>query len=75
MKRKTVLTLVALIALFAALIYLAVLLLWQFGILPQEQTEDALFVKGYLFLPLPLVGLLAGIFLQVYSVRRAKKKR
>ncbi len=75
MKRKTVLTLVALIALFAALIYLAVLLLWQFGILPQEQTEDVLFVKGYLFLPLPLVGLLAGVLLQVYSVRRAKKKR
>ena len=75
MKRKTVLTIVALIALFTALIYLAVLALAQFGILPQEQTEDSLFVKGYLFLPLPLIGLLAGILLQVYSVRSAKKKR
>ena len=75
MKRKTVLTVVALIALFVALIYLVVLALAQFDILPQEATEDSLFVKGYLFLPLPLVGFLAGILLQVYSVRSAKKKR
>ena len=75
MKRKTVLTVVALIALFVALIYLVVLALAQFNILLQETTEDSLFVKGYLFLPLPLVGFLAGILLQVYSVRSAKKKR
>ena len=75
MKRKTVLTVVALAALFVALIYLAVLALAGFGILPQEQTEDTLFVKGYLFLPLPLVGLLAGVLLQAYSVRSAKKKK
>ena len=75
MKRKTVLTIVALAALLVALIYLAVLALYQFGILPQEQTEEKLFVTGYLFLPLPLVGLLAGVLLQVYSVRSAKKKR
>ncbi|MBR4907195.1 MAG: hypothetical protein IKZ44_10155 [Clostridia bacterium] len=75
MKRKTVLTVVALIALFAALIYLAVLALAEFGILPQEQTENTMFVTGYLFLPLPLVGLLAGVLLQAYSVRSAKKKR
>ena len=75
MKRKTVLTVVALIALFAALICLAVLALAEFGILPQEQMEESLFVTGYLFLPLPIIGLLAGILLQVYSVRAAKKKR
>lgn len=75
MKRKTVLTIVALIALFTALIYLAVLALAEFGILPQDQTEESLFVKGYLFLPLPLVGLAAGIILQICSVRSAKKKR
>ena len=75
MKRKTVLTVVALIALFVALIYLAVLALAEFGILPQEQTEESLFVRGYLFLPLPLVGFFAGILLQVRSVRSAKKKR
>ena len=63
MKRKTVLTVVALIALFVALIYLVVLALAQFNILPQETTEDSLFVKGYLFLPLPLAGFLAGILL------------
>ena len=75
MKRKTILTVVALIALFTALIYLAVLALAQFGILPQEQTEDSLFVKGYLFLPLPIVGLLAGIILQICTVRSAKNKK
>ncbi len=75
MKRKTILTTVALIALFVALIYLAVLALLQFGILPPEQTEESLFVRGYLFLPLPLVGFLAGILLQFCSVRSAKKKR
>ena len=75
MKRKYGLTVVALIALLTALIYLAVLALWQFGILPQEKTEDVLFVRGYLFLPLPLIGFLAGIFLQIYSVRSAKKKQ
>lgn len=75
MKRKTVLTVVALVALFVALIYLAVLALTEFGVLPQEQMENTLFVTGYLFLPLPLVGLLAGVLLQVYSVRSAKKKR
>ena len=75
MKRKTVLTVVALIALFVAFIYLVLLALAEFGVLPQEQTEDTLFVRGYLFLPLPLVGLLAGVLLQFCSVRSAKKKR
>jgi len=75
MKRKTMLTVAALITLITALIYLAILVLAQFGILPQEQTEDSLFVKGYLFLPLPLVGFVAAILLQVWSVRPAKKKK
>ena len=75
MKRKTMLTVTALITLVTALIFLTVLLLWQFGFLPQEQTEESLFVKGYLFLPLPLVGLVAAILLQVWSVRSAKKKK
>ena len=75
MKRKTMLTVTALITLVTALIFLTVLLLWQFGFLPQEQTEESLFVKGYLFLPLPLVGFVAAILLQVWSVRPAKKKK
>ena len=75
MKRKTVLTVVALVALLVALIYLAVLAIAEFGILPQEKAEDSLFVKGYLVLPLPVIGLLEGILLQAYSVRAAKKKR
>ena len=75
MKRKTRLTIVALAAILVALIYLAILLLWQFGILPETETENKLFSSGYLFLPLPGVGLLAGILLQVFSVRKAKKAK
>ena len=75
MKRKTILTVVALVALLVALIYLVLMALAEFGVLPQEQTEDTLFVRGYLFLPLPLVGLFAGVLLQFFSVRSAKKKR
>ena len=73
MKQKTKITVAALIMLFTALIYLAVLLLWQFGILPHEQTEESLFVRGYLFLPLPLVGFVTAILVQTFSVRSAKK--
>jgi TRAP-type C4-dicarboxylate transport system permease small subunit len=75
MKRKTVLTVVASVALVVALIYLVVMALSQFGILSQEQTEETLFVRGYFFLPLPLVGLVAAVLLQAYSVRSAKKKK
>lgn len=75
MKRKTILTIVALITLLVAIGYLAVLLLWQFGVLPQYETEESLFVKGYWFMPLPIVGLTTAILLQVFSVRSAKKKR
>ncbi len=75
MKRKTRMTIVALAAILVALIYLAVLFLWQFGILPEAETESKLFSSGYLFLPLPVVGLLAGILLQVFGVRKAKKKK
>ena len=75
MKRRTWLIIVALIALLTALAYLAAVLLWHFGILPYQETEEKLFVTGYWFLPLPVVGLLAGILLQVCSVRGAKKKK
>ncbi len=75
MKKKTLLTVVALVALFTALIYLAVLMLAELGVLPKDGTEETLFVTSYAFLPLPLVGLLAGVLLQVFSVRAAKKKK
>lgn len=75
MKRKTKITIAALIMLFTALIYLAVLLLWQFGILPWDQTEETLFVKGYFFLPLPLIGFVTAILVQAFSVRPAKKNK
>lgn len=75
MKKKTLLTVVALVALFTALIYLAVLMLAELGVLPKDGTEETLFVRSYAFLPLPVVGLLAGVLLQVFSVRSAKKKK
>jgi hypothetical protein len=75
MKRKTKITIAALIMLFTALIYLAVLLMWQFGILPWDQTEETLFVKGYFFLPLPLIGFVTAILVQAFSVRPAKKNK
>lgn len=75
MKRKTKITIAALIMLFTALIYLAVLFLWQFGILPWDQTEETLFVKGYFFLPLPLIGFVTAILVQAFSVRPAKKNK
>ncbi len=75
MKPKTKLTIVALIAVAVSLIYLAVLLLWSFGILPEYETDQALFSPGYWFFPLPFVGLLSGVLLQVFSVRRAKKNK
>ena len=75
MKRKTWLIVVALAAVITALIYLGVLFLWQFGILSPAETEESLFIKGYLFLPVPIVGLLCGILLQVFSVRGAKKNK
>ena len=75
MKRKTIFTVVALAAILAALVYLVILLLLAFGVLPQVETEDKLFVTGYQFLPLPVIGLLSGILLQVVLVGKRKKKR
>ncbi len=75
MKKKTLLIIVALIAALTALIYLAVLFLWQFGVLPDLETDGRMFLTGYLFLPLPIVGLLAAILLQTLSVRAPKKKK
>ncbi|MBQ1632341.1 MAG: hypothetical protein II049_05920 [Clostridia bacterium] len=75
MKNRKKITIAALIMLFTALICLAVLLLWQFGILPWDQTEESLFVKGYLFLPLPLIGFVTAILVQAFSVRGAKKNK
>ncbi len=75
MKKKTILTVVALIAALTALVYLAVLFLWQFGVLPETETDESLFTKGYLFLPLPVIALVACILLQVLSVRSGKKRK
>ena len=69
MKRKKLLAIIALIAAAVALCYLIVLVLCSSTeILPDETIEEQMFVKGYAFLPLPIVGLLAGILLQVFSV-------
>lgn len=73
MKKKTLLTIAALIAIVTALVYLAILMLLSFGILPDAETESRLFSPGYLFMPLPVVGLLAAILLQICSVAPKKK--
>ena len=75
MKRKKLLIAAALIAILTALAFLAVLVLWQLGILPASETDNRLFVMGYGFLPVPVVGLAAGILLQVFSVRSEKSKK
>lgn len=73
MKKKTWLTVIALAAIVAALIALVVLTLNELGFLPDE-AENRLFVTGYRFLPVPVVGFLAGVLLQVFTVRRKSKK-
>lgn len=75
MKKRTLLIIVASVAILTALSYLAVLFLWQFGVLPEIETDESLFTKGYLFLPLPVAALVAGILLQVLSVRSGKKRK
>ncbi len=75
MKRKTWLTIVAVVTAVVALVYLVVLLLWEFGVFDHEAAESVLFRDGYAFLPVPVVGLLAGILLQVFSVRSGKRKK
>jgi hypothetical protein len=74
MKRKTLLTIVAAVTAIVAFIYLIVLLLWGFGVLDHDAADETLFVNGYAFLPVPVVGLLAGILLQVFTVRSKKRK-
>ncbi len=74
MKRKTLLTIVAAVTAIVAFIYLIVLRLWGFGVLDHDAADETLFVNGYAFLPVPVVGLLAGILLQVFTVRSKKRK-
>ena len=74
MKKKTLLTVVATVAALVAIAYLAVLLLWQFGVLPASETDDALFVRGYGFMPLPVIALAAAVILQICSVRKGKSR-
>ena len=75
MKKKNLLLIIALIAVLTALAYIVVLLLWQFGVLPDTETDESLFMRGYGFLPLPIVGLAAGVLLQAFSIRAEKKKK
>lgn len=69
MKRKTLMTAVAIAAIVAALAGIVLCLLTN------DALDDRLFVIGYGFLPVPAVGLLAGILLQVFSIRRNNKRK
>ncbi len=74
-KKKTWLIILAAAAVLTALAFLAILILWQLGILPEDSTEAALFVPGYGFFAVPIIGLAAGVFLQILTVRSPKKKK
>ena len=75
MKRKTLLTIVGCIAVAAALAYLGIVVFYEFQYPPlYDEMEAKLFVPGYLFLPLPVVGFAAGVLLQIFSVRSGKRK-
>jgi hypothetical protein len=73
-KKKALLTVTGVIAVVTAIIYLAVVLLFETDTLPYDQTEALLLVPGYLLLPLPLVGFFASVLLQIFSVISTKKR-
>ena len=74
MNRKLGMTITGVIAVVVALIYVTLVMLFEFDLLPYDATEAKLFVPGYLYLPLPIVGFAAGILCQVFSVRSGKRK-
>jgi hypothetical protein len=69
MKRKTLITVIAIAAIVAALAGIILCLAADHAL------DDRLFLIGYGFLPVPVVGLLAGILLQVFTVRRTNKRK
>ncbi len=73
-KRKT-LIMVALIAIAVSLVYLVILLRWTYCVQDSIAGRDRMFVESYAFLPVPIVGLLAGILLQVLTIYTDKKKK
>ena len=75
MKRKTLLSIIGWIAVAAALAYLAIVVFYEFQYPPlYDEMEAKLFLPGYLYLPLPIIGFAAGVLLQVFSVRSNKRK-
>jgi hypothetical protein len=74
MNRKLGLTITGWIAVAVALVYVTLVMLFEFDLLPYDATEAKLFVPGYLFLPLPIVGFAAGILLQIFSVHSGKRR-
>jgi hypothetical protein len=74
MNRKLGLTITGWIAVAVARVYVTLVMLFEFDLLPYDATEAKLFVPGYLFLPLPIVGFAAGILLQIFSVHSGKRR-
>lgn len=75
MNRKTLLTITGWITVAVALVYLAIVVFYEFQIPPlYDEMEAKLFVPGYLFLPLPIIGFAAGILLQIFSVHSGKRR-
>lgn len=74
MKKRKILVMVALIAIAVSLAYLVILLRWTFCVRNDIAGQDRMFVEGYAFMPLPVVGLLTGILLQVLTIHTDKDK-
>jgi hypothetical protein len=74
MKRTRALIATALIAIVVSLVYLVMLLRWKYCVPTDIAGQEAMFVEGYGFLPMPVVGLLAGILLQVFSFHAGRKE-
>lgn len=73
-KRKTLIT-VALIAIAVSLVYLVILMRWTYCMPNDIAGQERMFVESYAFLPVPIIGLLAGVLLQALTIYTDKKKK
>lgn len=72
MKKRKILVMISLIAIAVSLTYLVILLRWTFCVRNDIAGQERMFVEGYAFMPLPIVGLLTGILLQVVTIHTKK---
>ena len=73
MNRTKALIVTALVTILISLVYLVMMLRWKFCVATDISAQETMFVEGYGFLPMPVVGVLAGILLQVFSFHAGEK--